>query len=206
MPPSQPRESTPVVRALAAATNGLLLVATFVLTALAALLMGSACWEIAGAVLKGENPTPQAVGSISLIIIAFAVMALSKYIAEEEIERQRELRSPREARRSLTKFMTIVVVAFSLEALVMMFEWRHEPGQTLYPTALFAIIVLALVGLGAYQWLSIQVERIAESPGAEENDEALARADSPHAIRANSTSGGDDDDSRDRPGYRNDGA
>jgi hypothetical protein len=206
MPQNQQPESTPAVRALAAATNGLLLIATFVLTALAALLMGSACWGIAEAMLKGEDPTPQAVGSISLIIIAFAVMALSKYIAEEEIERQRELRSPREARRSLTKFMTIVVVAFSLEALVMVFEWRHEPAQTLYPTALFAIIVLALVGLGAYQWLSIQVERTAEPQDRKEEDGELARAESPHAISAGSSSGGDDDDSRNRPGHRNDGA
>lgn len=202
MPEGQP-ESTPVVRVLAVATNTLLLVATYVLTALAALLLGYACWDIARALLSGENPTPQVVGSISLIIIAFAVMALAKYIAEEEIDRQRELRSPREARRSLTKFMTIVVVAFSLEALVMVFETRRDPVQTLYPTALFAIVVLALVGLGVYQWLSIQVERIAEM---EKEDEALARAESPRVISARSTSGGDDDDSRDRPGHRNDGA
>ena len=43
--------------------------------------------------------------------------------------------------------MTIVVVAFSLEALVMVFETRRDPVQTLYPTALFAVVVLALVGL-----------------------------------------------------------
>jgi predicted PurR-regulated permease PerM len=202
----QPYESTPVVRVLAAATNALLLVATFVLTALAALLLGYACWDIVRALLVGENPTPQAVGSISLIIIAFAVMALSKYIAEEEIDRRRELRSPREACRSLTKFMTIVVVAFSLEALVMVFESRRDPAQTLYPTALFAIVVLALVGLGAYQWLSIQVEQSAESMDMEKDDEERSRPDSPHAISARNTTGGGDDDSRDRPGHRNDGA
>ena len=35
-------------------------------------------------------------------------------------------RSIREARRSLTKFMTIIIVALSLEALVLVFETKQE--------------------------------------------------------------------------------
>jgi hypothetical protein len=200
-----------VVRVLAAVSNALLLLATFVLTAFSAVLIGNACWGVGHALWKGEDPAHQVVESISLIIIAFAVMALSKYIAEEEIERQRELRSPREARRSLTKFMTIIVVAFSLEALVMVFEaHRTNAQEAIYPAALFAIVVFALIGLGIYQWLSNQVERSAEAIDRADTDEEnrgreRSRSDSRHAISARSnTSGGDDDDSRDRPGHRDD--
>lgn len=191
-----------MVRVLAALSNALFLVATFVLTALSALLIGIACWDIAHALLKGEDPTHPIVAGVSLIIIAFALMALSKYIAEEEIERQRELRSPREARRSLTKFMTIIVVAFSLEALVMVFDARRtNPPDAIYPTALLAVVVFALVGLGVFQWLSTRVEQHAE---VVDGDDDRSRADSRHVISGRDTRGRSDDGSRDRPGYRDD--
>lgn len=158
-----------MVRVLAAISNALFLVATFVLTALSALLIGTACWNVARSLLHGEDPTHQVVSSVSLLIISFALMALSKYIAEEEIERQRELRSPREARRSLTKFMTIIIVAFSLESLVMVFESRTNAQEALYPTALFAVVALAMVGLGIFQWFSMRVERAAPDETGEDD-------------------------------------
>ena len=147
-----------MVRVLGVVSDYLLMIATLVLAVLSAILVGTACWGIGQALLAGENPRQQAVDSISLLVIAIAVTALSKYIVEEEVDRRRELRSPGEARRSLTKFITIIVVAFSLEALVMVFEAQHENAhEALYATALFAVVVLALVGLGVYQWLSNQV-------------------------------------------------
>ena len=60
--------------------------------------------------------------SAGLVIIGFAIIETSRFIAEEELLRQKELRSAVEARRSLTKFITIIVIAASLEALVMIFE------------------------------------------------------------------------------------
>jgi hypothetical protein len=200
-----------VVRVLAAVSNALLLIATFVLAALSALLIANACWEIGQALWKGEDPAYQAVESVSLLVIAIALMALSKYIAEEEVDRHRsELHSPAEARRALTKFMTIIVVAFSLEALVMVFEaHRTNAAETLYAAALLAVVVFALVGLGAYQWLSNQVERSAESrdradQGREDRRAKPSRSAESRARSAGHPTGDDDDDSRDRPGHRDD--
>ena len=87
--------------------------------------------------------------------------------------RQRELRSAVEARRSLTKFITIVVIAASLEALVMIFEAsRTELERSVYPAILFGVAMFALVALGAFQWLS---SRIAVPPeeAEEEGEESL---------------------------------
>jgi hypothetical protein len=200
-----------VVRVLAAISNALLLIATVVLAALSALLIAHACWEIGQALWKGEEPAYQAVESVSLLVIAIALMALSKYIAEEDVDRHRsELRSPAEARRSLTKFMTIIVVAFSLEALVMVFQaHRTNAAETLYAAALFAVVVFALVGLGAYQWLSNQVERSAETRDRADEDKEERRAKPSRSARSRARSadhptGNDDDDSRDRPGHRDD--
>lgn len=149
----------------------LLAVATCVLMALAAVLIGYASWVIAKPIWANEDPTSAVVDAISLIIIAFAVMALSKFIAEEEIERKRELASAGEARRSLTKFITIIIIALSLEALVMAFEAaRGDITSAIYPIALFAVAVLALVGLGAYQWLSNEVERALRAEPARDEE------------------------------------
>lgn len=159
----------PLTRILGVISHVLLLAATFVLVVLAAGLVGYAGWTVARPFWQGADPTHAAVEAISLIIIAFAVTALAKYIAEEEIEHKRELASARDARRSLTKFITIIIIAFSLEALVMVFEAsRGDSAAAVYPIALFGVAVLALVGLGAFQWLSNEVEQASPNEAAQE--------------------------------------
>ena len=78
----------------------------------------------------------------------------------------RELRSAVESRRSLTKFITIIVIAVSLEALVMAFETgRTDVTHAIYPAALFTAAMFALLALGAFQWLSSRI-----APPPEERD------------------------------------
>jgi len=146
--------------------------ATASLVLLALALLGMALWNVVIAL-----PTPQRVevvlDSAGIMIIGFAIIETAKFIAEEEIVRRRELRSPSESRRSLTKFVTIIVIAASLEALVMVFKTgRDDIALTIYPAVLFAAAMLALVSLGAYQWLS---SRIAP-PSAREQAEDRAAA------------------------------
>src|SRR5690606_4831437 len=128
--------------------------ATALLVLVALALLAVAAWDAVVAL-----PTPRRVeallDSAGILIIGFAVIETAKFIAEEEIVRRRELRSAVESRRSLTKFVTIIVIAASLEALVMVFKTgRDDIAQTIYPAALFGSAMLALVSLGAYQWLS----------------------------------------------------
>jgi len=150
----------PPIQILHRVSAGLLLVAAVALMVLAALLIGYAGWTVARPLWAGENLMHAVVEAVSVIIIAFAVIALSKFIVEEEIERERELASAREARRSLTKMVTIIIIALNLEALVMVFEAnRGDVTTAIYPTVLFAVAIFGLVGLGAYQWLSNVVER-----------------------------------------------
>ena len=147
--------------------------ATALLVIVALTLLTMATWDAIVAL-----PTPEAVetllDSAGILIIGFAVIETAKFIAEEEIVRRRELRSPAESRRSLTKFVTIIVIAASLEALVMVFKTgRDDIALTVYPAVLFAVAMLALVALGAYQWLSSRIEPT--SPQEEAADEAAAR-------------------------------
>ena len=131
--------------------------ATIVLMLLALLLLGAALWEL-GTAVASFAPI-KIVDSVGLLIIGFAVVETAKFIAEEEVVRKRELRSAVESRRSLTKFITIMVIAGSLEALVMVFKTsRTSIPDTIYPAALFVASMLALVSLGLYQWLSSRID------------------------------------------------
>lgn len=131
--------------------------ATVILILLAVLLLGAALWELGNAVASFEPV--KIVDSIGLLIIGFAVVETAKFIAEEEVVRKRELRSAVESRRSLTKFITIMVIAASLEALVMVFKTsRTSIPDTIYPAALLVASMVSLVSLGLYQWLSSRID------------------------------------------------
>ena len=110
---------------------------------------------------------------LGYVIVAIAVFDVAKYLFEEEVQRGKEKRSAAEARRSLTKFLSTIVIAVFLEALVVVFKTaREDVALLIYPTALLVAAVVVLVGLGVYQRFSAAVE---EKVGAE--DEAADRAD-----------------------------
>ncbi|MCO0638077.1 hypothetical protein [Chelativorans salis] len=139
------------------------LVSTVTLLISAFLLVSFAVWEVASGIFSTEvasaDRVRRALDGVGLMIIGFAVVEAGTFIAEEELFRKRELRSTRESRRSITKFITIIVIAASLEALVMVFKTSRENiPAVIYPAALFASAMMALVALGIYQWLSSRVE------------------------------------------------
>lgn len=138
----------------------------FLLVAMALLIMGlglviAGIWETVASLIEREFGAFSLLNSVGLIIVSVAIIDLSKFVIEEYVLHTRELRAVREARRSLTKFMTIIIIAFALEALVATFEVaREQRFQTLlYPGGLMVTAVLALVGLGVFQWLSRAAER-----------------------------------------------
>ncbi|KAB0679533.1 GNAT family acetyltransferase [Aureimonas leprariae] len=107
--------------------------------------------------------------AVSYTVIAIAVFDVGKYLLEEEAIRGREMRNPGEARRSLTKFISTIVIAVLLESIVTVFEAGKESApQMLYPTFLLFVGVLLLVGLGVYQRLSVSAERQAADPPDED--------------------------------------
>jgi hypothetical protein len=114
----------------------------------------SATWIDAGdALLTG----------IGYVVIAVAVFDLAKYFIEEEVIRAREMRSPGEARRSLTKFISTICIAVFIEGVVIAFHVsKQDVSLMLYPTALLLSAIIIVVGLGAFQKLSSSVEEKVE--------------------------------------------
>jgi uncharacterized membrane protein YGL010W len=112
-------------------------------------------WSEAGAGL---------LGAIGYVVIAMAVFDVAKYFVEEEVIRGREMRLPSEARRSLTKFVSTIVIAVFIEALVMVFrEGNKDITMVLYPAVILMMAILTILGLGLYQRLSAEVEQQVET-------------------------------------------
>ena len=148
--------------------------ATGLLALLAISLLVFGFWEAVEGIRTGEQARG-ALDAIAVLIISFAVMETANFIAEEEIMRKRELRSSQESRRSITKFITIIVIAISLEALVMVFRTSAESiNLVIYPTALFTAAMFALIALGVYQWLSSRIGTEGERASEIDRDDQRA--------------------------------
>ncbi|WKN20392.1 MULTISPECIES: hypothetical protein [Azotobacter] len=93
--------------------------------------------------------------AIGLIVIGMAVFDVSKFILEEEVIRGGELKSHTTERRTLLKFLVIISIAVSLEALVFIFDaGKKDITMLVYPTFLLIAAVMLIVSLGIYQKLS----------------------------------------------------
>lgn len=135
--------------------TGLFFLLTAVLSVFSALSTFGTC------VYGGCNLLLSLINFVSYLIIGVAIFDVGRYLLEEEVFRDRELRSPKEARQSLTKFMVIIVIAVTLEALLNIIKaGTKDISDLVYPALLFFVAVFLLVGLGLYQKLSITAEQI----------------------------------------------
>lgn len=126
-------------------------------------MVAYALWEVWSAIATNTTIIQKILDAIGLIVVAVAVFDVAKYLMEEEVLRDRELRSAREARRTLTKFLVIIAIAVNLEALVFIFGAGSTDVSTLlYPTALLAAGTLMVIGLGIFQRLSVSAEEKTE--------------------------------------------
>jgi hypothetical protein len=107
--------------------------------------------------------------AVGYVIIAVAVFDVARFLIEEEVVLETQKRKASEARRSLTKFVSTIVIAVFLESLVTVFRVSTERiAEMLYPTFLFLAGTLLILTLGVYQRLSATVEQQVEDTDPEE--------------------------------------
>ena len=121
-------------------------------------------WSIYEVVMSLDHfklPITRILQSEGAIIISIAVLDVAKYLVEEEVVRDKELRSPSEARKTITKIFVIISIAAGMEGLVYVFKAGTSDLQLLiYPSLLILFSSLSIVCLGIYQKFSISVEEV----------------------------------------------
>jgi hypothetical protein len=132
-----------------------------ILIALATCLVATGVHQVVQAIwTDGAVIHQRLLTAVGYAVIAVAVFDVAKYILEEEVIRERELRQAGEVRRSLTRFTSTILIAVFLEAIVLIFKVAEDDiANTLYPGLLLFAGVAMLLGLGAFQRLSVTVER-----------------------------------------------
>lgn len=97
--------------------------------------------------------------SIAVLTVALAALELGQTILEEEVVREAQMSAPTRVRRFLSRFMVVLVVALTIETLVLTFRFAHEAPEGLPYVA--AIGLTAAVLLAAWG-LFIRLNRSAE--------------------------------------------
>ena len=159
MPPVK-RDTFDAARAMDAVSRAVFGLASLVLMLIAVALSVYSAYLIVAALRQGwDRAGAGLLEAIGYVVIAVAVFDVSKYFVEEEVIRGREMRIASEARRSLTKFVSTIVIAVFIEGLVMVFrESGKDVTRILYPAAILLMGILIILGLGIFQRLSATVE------------------------------------------------
>jgi hypothetical protein len=139
------------VQKLFEAAHGVV-VGLFLVSALALIVF--AAGELWGVIRPSGEVTLQArfvsvLECIGLLTIAVASLELGQTILEEAVLRSAAISGPTRARRFLSRFIVVVVIALSIECLVAVFELIHESPEYLPHAAsvgLAAAVLLASWG------------------------------------------------------------
>lgn len=125
-------------------------------------VIGYSLFDVWREIRAAGDPMRALLDAIALTVLALAVIDVSKYLLDEEVIRSRELRAAGEARRTLTKFLTIISIAVSLEALVLIFGATkgNITEYVFYAGFLLFAVVALVIALGIYQWLSAKTEQL----------------------------------------------
>jgi len=99
--------------------------------------------------------------SIAVLTVAVAALALGQTILEEEVHRQAQMSAPTRVRRFLSRFMVVLVVALSIETVVLVFRLsRDAPEMLPYAASVGAAAALLLAAWGLFIRLNRSAEEL----------------------------------------------
>ena len=99
--------------------------------------------------------------SIAVLTVAVAALELGQTILEEEVQREAHMSAPTRVRRFLSRFMVVLVVALSIETLVIVFKVSQDaPEQLPYAACVGAAAAVLLVAWGLFIWLNRSAEEL----------------------------------------------
>lgn len=148
----------------------LFIVGAFMLLAFA----GYELWDAIFPVIDGavDGRIDAVLNSIALLTIAVAALELGQTIVEEEIQRESHMSAPSRVRRFLSRFLVVLVVALSIEALVAVFRFsRDDPSQLPYAATIGVMAAALLAAWGVFVKLNLGAEMLEPEALAAAKDE-----------------------------------
>ncbi|MEQ1814570.1 MAG: hypothetical protein ABL860_09010 [Candidatus Nitrotoga sp.] len=98
---------------------------------------------------------------IIFITLALAIFDLGKTILEEEVLMRKDILRHSSTRRTITRFIAAILIAVSIEALMLMFKGALNNGaESLQGVWMMLTAVGLLVGLGIYVYCGVKAEAI----------------------------------------------
>jgi hypothetical protein len=121
------------------------------LVAVSMFLLFSAGQSLFDMIHEHTNTATQAFQSVILVTLGLAIFDLGKTILEEEVLLHKDIHHTGSTRRTIARFMSAIVIAVSIESLLLMFKSLLGDATHLNSAVfmLFAAVAL-LIGLGAY--------------------------------------------------------
>jgi hypothetical protein len=99
--------------------------------------------------------------SIAVLTVALASLELGQTILEEEVQRDAQMSAPTRVRRFLSRFMIVLVVALSIETLVLTFRLSHDTPQALpYVASIGFAAAALLIAWGVFVRLNRSAEEL----------------------------------------------
>ena len=142
------RKINPVFQAIYGVIGGMLVL-------VAGLLVYSAGKLFVGVLYPHTVMATEAFGIVILVTLGLAIFDLGKTIIEEEVLLHKDIHHDGSTRRTITRFMAAILVAVSIESLLLMFKsLLGESGQLQNAVWMLMAAVGLLVGLGVYLKLS----------------------------------------------------
>lgn len=135
------------------------IIACIVLFIIALWIIGSVIYSLFQEARSTHFSVNQLLDEVALLVFAIAVIDVFKFLLIEEVMKSDGEKEPKEARRSLAKFVVIIATALSLEGLVLTIEVaKTDLTQVIYPVILFIVAAIFITGLGLYQKFNHSVE------------------------------------------------
>jgi hypothetical protein len=124
-------------------------------------LAGIQLWDGIAADLALSARLDTVLESLAVITFALAALELSQTIIEEEVQREVHMSAPTRVRRFLSRFMVVLVVALTIESLVLVFRYSHEAPENMAYAAIVAVSAAALMaGWGVFIRLNTSAEEL----------------------------------------------
>lgn len=113
------------------------------------------------ATVGSEDAHLKPFGVIIFLTLALAIFDLGKTTLEEEVLMHKDIFRHSSTRRTITRFVAAILIAVSIEALLLMFKAALGQGEQLIPAVWMMLAAVGLlVGLGIYVYLGARAEAL----------------------------------------------